>query len=124
MPYGHQTSSLAFKTKGSREKYHWLVHRSGQDIVLEQMHPRAAFIGILIITVAINSASNALNKWLKANFHDGIVVHGFRHAMRDRLRAITCPLEIIDEIGMGYCWVGHSYGEGYGLSNIGGWAKK
>ena len=72
-----------------------------------------------------NSASNALNKWLKANFHDGIVVHGFRHAMRDRLRAITCPSEIIDEIG-GWvtAGVGHSYGEGYGLSNIGDWAKK
>ena len=72
-----------------------------------------------------NSASNALNKWLKANFHDSIAVHGFRHAMRDRLRAITCPSEIIDEIrGWVTAGVGHSYVEGYGLSNIAGWAKK
>ena len=72
-----------------------------------------------------NSASNALNKWIKANFRDDIVVHGFRHAMRDRLRAVSCPSEMIDQIG-GWvtAGVGHSYGEGYGLSNIGGWAKK
>ena len=35
-----------------------------------------------------NSASNALNKWLHANFRKDIVIHGFRHAMRDRLRPI------------------------------------
>ena len=68
-----------------------------------------------------NSASNALNKWLKANFRDDIVVYGFRHAMRDRLRSVTCPSEIIDEIG-GWvtAGVGHNYGEGYGLLNIAG----
>jgi len=61
-----------------------------------------------------NSASNALNKWLKANFRDDIVVHGFRHAIRDRLRAVQCPSEMIDQIGG---WssgkVGEGYGEGY-----------
>ena len=34
-----------------------------------------------------------------ANFRDDIVVHGFRHAIRDRLRAVSCPSEIIDQIG-------------------------
>ena len=63
-----------------------------------------------------NSASNALNKWLKANFRDDIVVHGFRHAIRDRLRAVQCPSEMIDQIGG---WssdkVGHAYGDGFCL---------
>ena len=46
-----------------------------------------------------NSASSALNKWLHANFRKDIVIHGFRHAMRDLLRAIGCPSEMIDQIG-------------------------
>ena len=63
-----------------------------------------------------NSASNALNKWLKSNFRDDIVVHGFRHAMRDRLRVVSCPSEMIDQIGG---WssgkIGEGYGEGYSI---------
>ena len=63
-----------------------------------------------------NSASNALNKWLHANFRKDIVIHGFRHAMRDRLRAVSCPSEMIDQIGG---WssgkVGEGYGEGFDL---------
>jgi len=45
--------------------------------------------------------------------------------MRDRLRAISCPSEMIDQIG-GWvtAGVGYSYGEGYGLSNVADWAKK
>ena len=58
-----------------------------------------------------NSASNALNKWLKSNFRDDIVVHGFRHAMRDRLRAVSCPSEMIDQIGG---WSSGKISEGYG----------
>jgi len=59
-----------------------------------------------------NSASNALNKWLKANFRNDIVVHGFRHAIRDRLRAVQCPSEVIDQIGG---WSSGKIGEGYGV---------
>ena len=58
-----------------------------------------------------NSASNALNKWIQANFRDDIVIHGFRHAMRDRLRAVSCPSEMIDQIGG---WSSGKLGEGYG----------
>ena len=61
-----------------------------------------------------NSASAALNKWLRSHAPDGCVVHSFRHSMRDRLRAVECPKEIIDQIGG---WsssdVGESYGDGY-----------
>ena len=47
-----------------------------------------------------NSASAALNKWLKSKLKDDYVVHGFRHSFRDRLRAKECPSEIIDQLGI------------------------
>ena len=46
-----------------------------------------------------NSASNALNQWIQIDFLDDIVMHGVRHAMRDRLSAVSCPSEMIDQIG-------------------------
>ena len=58
-----------------------------------------------------NSASNALNKWMQTNFRDDIVIHGFRHALRDRLRAVQCPSDMIDQIGG---WTSGKIGEGYG----------
>ena len=58
-----------------------------------------------------NSASAALNKWLKQTIGDDYVMHSFRHSMRDRLRAVSCPSEMIDQIGG---WSKRSAGEGYG----------
>ena len=53
------------------------------------------------------------------NFRDDIVIHGFRHALRDRLRAVQCPSDMIDEIG-GWttAGVGQAYGEGYSVSRL------
>ena len=48
-----------------------------------------------------NSASAALNKWLKEQLLNSYQVHGFRHSMRDRLRAVECPSDIVDRIGDG-----------------------
>ena len=66
-----------------------------------------------------NSASAVLNKWLKQTIGDGYVMHSFRHSMRDRLRVVNCPSEMIDQIGG---WskrsVGESYGEGFGLDKV------
>ena len=66
-----------------------------------------------------NSASAALNKWLKSYVPKCCSVHSFRHSMRDRLRAVDCPTEMIDQIGG---WskdtVGQGYGEGYGLTSV------
>ena len=59
-----------------------------------------------------NYASNSLNKWLRKHVPNGCVVHSFRHSMRDRLRAVECPAEIIDQIGG---WKTAGVGEGYGL---------
>jgi len=58
-----------------------------------------------------NSASNSLNKWIQANFRDDIVMHGFRHAMRDKPRAVSCPSETIEQIGG---WSSGKIGENYG----------
>ena len=66
-----------------------------------------------------NSASAALNKWLKGYVSKGQSIHSFRHSMRDRLREVECPSEIIDQIGgWARSGVGDSYGEGYSLSKL------
>ena len=57
-------------------------------------------------------ASNSLNKWLRKHVPNGCVVHSFRHSMRDQLRAVECPAEIIDQIGG---WKTAGVGEGYGV---------
>ncbi len=44
-----------------------------------------------------NSASAALNKWLKPRVSGHAVVHSLRHSIRDRLRAVECPSDIIDQ---------------------------
>ena len=65
-----------------------------------------------------NSASAALNKWLKPRVLQQCVIHSFRHSMRDRLRIINSS-EMIDQIGG---WsnsnIGKSYGNRYDLKNI------
>jgi integrase len=64
-----------------------------------------------------NSASAAINKWLKPRVPEGCVVHSFRHSLRDRLRAVQCPSDMIDQIGgWATAGIGNSYGEGYGLA--------
>lgn len=73
-------------------------------------------------TTNANAASAGLNKWLKAHVPGGETMHGFRHAMRDRLRAVECPADIVDQIGG---WqtegVGHGYGTGYPVEVLRKW---
>ena len=69
-----------------------------------------------------NSASAALNKWMKPRLKDDAVVHSFRHSMRDRLRAVECPSDIIEQIGgWSSSSVGASYGKGYELPVLAKW---
>ena len=72
-----------------------------------------------------NSASAALNKWLKEKLINDYVIHGFRHSFRDRLRAKECPSEIIDQLG-GWSLrsVGEGYGRGYDLDVLHKWISK
>ncbi|WP_370044695.1 MULTISPECIES: DUF6538 domain-containing protein [Salipiger] len=75
-------------------------------------------------TTNANAASAALNKWIKGYAPKGCTMHSFRHSMRDRLRAVDCPADIVDQIGG---WqtdgVGHGYGSGYPLEVLRKWMK-
>jgi integrase len=64
-------------------------------------------------------ASNALNKWLKKGL-GGLTAHCLRHTFRDRLRAIECPMDLIDQIGgwKSVSSIGNSYGKGYRIKQI------
>ena len=72
-----------------------------------------------------NSASGGLNKWLHQYVPGNCVIHSFRHSLRDRLRAVECPSDIVDAIGG---WktsgVGHGYGNGYPLEVLENWMKR
>ena len=74
---------------------------------------------------AANSASAALNKWLKHYVPVGCTMHSFRHSMRDRLRAVQCPSDIVDQIG-GWTTdgVGQAYGSGYPMTVLQEWLEK
>lgn len=71
-----------------------------------------------------NSARAALNKWLRNYVDEGSVIHSFRHSMRDRLRAVECPSDIVDQAGRwGRSNFGEQYGSGYPLSVLHKWLK-
>ena len=63
-----------------------------------------------------NSASAAINKWIKTIAGPDAVIHGLRHSFRDRLRAVEAPVDLIDQLG-GWSLqsVGQGYGDGYSL---------
>ena len=76
-------------------------------------------------TCNANSASAALNKWMKTIIGGDYVVHGLRHSLRDRLRAVECPSDIIDQIaGWVTTGIGHGYGKGYSVEILAKWMKK
>jgi integrase len=72
-----------------------------------------------------NSASAALNKWVKQITTQPVSLHSFRHSLTDRLRAVQYPKDIIDAIGG---WtvgsIGEKYGEGYKLDVLHEWMVK
>ena len=72
-----------------------------------------------------NSASAALNKWLKQVASESVTVHSYRHAIRDRLRAVQCPVDIVDAIGgWSASSIGEKYGQGYKLDVLQEWMVK
>ena len=72
-----------------------------------------------------NSASNGLNKWLRNHVPQNCVIHSFRHSLRDRLRAVECPTEVVDAIGgWQVATVGQRYGDGYPLDVLLAWLMK
>jgi integrase len=67
-------------------------------------------------------ASNAVNKWLKKDFV-GLTAHCLRHTFRDRMRAVECPSDMIDQIGgwRSVSGIGARYGQGYNLEQLRIW---
>lgn len=58
-----------------------------------------------------DSASAALNKWLKTHINKKISVHSFRHGLRTEMRNSNFPVELCDQIGG---WAPDSVGGRYG----------
>ena len=72
-----------------------------------------------------NSASAAINKWIKTIAGSEAVIHGLRHGFRDRLRAVEAPVDMIDQLG-GWSLrsVGQGYGDGYPLELLYRWMER
>jgi integrase len=64
-------------------------------------------------------ASNAVNKWLKRDFA-GLTAHSLRHTFRDRLRALECLTDMIEQLGgwSSVDGVGARHGQGYDLGQL------
>jgi len=115
----------SLKTKGSQRK----VPLAGKALWAAQRikasNPKGSFAFPEYTNAKLcnsNSASATLNKWIHTNVAKDYVIHSLRHSMRDRLRVVQCPSEIIDQIGG---WssktIGESYGEGYSLELLSKW---
>ena len=103
------------KTKGSARHIPWIGASLWAAKRIQQHDSSYAFPRYCNgLKCNANSASAALNKWMKSRLTDDAVVHSSRHSMRDRLRAVECPSDIVDAIG-GWTTkgVGHAYGKGY-----------
>ena len=72
-----------------------------------------------------NSASAIINKWLRPYIGEDSTLHSFRHSMRDRLRAVECPSDVVDQIG-GWTTggIGQSYGNGYPIEVLDRWLRE
>ena len=76
-------------------------------------------------TANANSASADLNKWLYSYVPNGCTMQSIRHLMRDRLRAVEYPADVVDQIG-GWATggIGQGYGSGCGLEVCYKWMRK
>lgn len=99
----------------------WAAERIGNNAISDFAFPRYCDDK----RAQAGSASAALNKWLKPRVPESCVVHSFRHSLRDRLRAVECPADIVDQIGgWSTAGVGQSYGKGYPLKTLEAWLRK
>lgn len=76
-------------------------------------------------TILATPAGNTLNKWLK-RMTGGKTAHCLRHTFRDRLRAVECPIELLDALG-GWSTVqgaGRRYSSGYSLEQKREWLMR
>ena len=62
---------------------------------------------------------------MKPRVPDHCVIHSFRHSLRDRLRAVECPADVVDAIGgWSTVGVGNKYGVGYPLEVTYAWMER
>ena len=62
---------------------------------------------------------------MKEHIAQQYVIHGFRHAMRDRLREVDCPSDVMDEVGgWSKSSVGQAYGQGSSIERLHGYMSK
>jgi integrase len=123
IPYSHRT----LKTKSSERVIPlvgsslWAAKRIKESSVNEFCFARYSNEEVC----NSNSASAALNKWIKTIAGKDAVIHGLRHSFRDRLREVEAPSELIDQLG-GWSLqiVGQSYGNGYAIENMSKWLEK
>jgi integrase len=129
IPYINLTphSWRSLKTKGSQRQIPlvgaslWAAQRIKNDPHHTFAFPRYNTTS----STNANSASAAINKWLKPRVPEGCVIHSFRHSLRDRLRAVQCPSDMIDQIGgWSTAGIGQSYGKGYTLSLKREWLER
>ena len=93
----------------------WAITRVSQSPSTDFLFPRYCSL----LECKADYASNTLNKWLRRQVPNGCVIHSFRHSVRDRLRAVHCPSEVIDQIGGWQSYgVGRKYGVGYPLESL------
>jgi integrase len=99
----------------------WAINRALESSNGDFLFPRYCSLS----ECKADHASNTLNKWLRQYVPEGCVVHSFRHSIRDRLRAVLCPSEAIDQIGG---WqaasIGQKYGDGYDLKSLSVWLSQ
>ena len=118
----------SLKTKGN-ERYIPLIGVAlwaARRIVENSMESKLAFPRYCNeVACNANSASNGLNKWLHQTMPKRVVIHSFRHSLRDRLRAVECPTEVVDAIGgWQVALVGQRYENGYPLKVLMTWLTK
>ena len=120
------------------------IHQSGTNTQIKKKHLKVVLLDLYVawsddpnLNIAVHmsmnaysdgtvsgkgkSRYNALN--IKVSTID--IVHSLRHFMRERLRAVECPSDIIDQIGG---WlsssVGSSYGKGYSVAILAKWMER
>lgn len=73
------------------------------------------------------TAGMALNRWIQRRYPEsGLTVHSLRHTFRDRLRAVECPIEAIDQLGgwSSFNNAGSRYGLGYDVEHLRRWVER
>ena len=85
----------------------WAIREALRQTNGEWIFPRYVSAGV----INGNSASAAINKWLKPLFEGNKPAHSLRHTMETRLRAIDCPENIMLTVGG---WGDKTVARGYG----------